>query len=73
MDFQLGLNIKNIIVMMALIEEDHLYSLPIPRRTYKWPRDLQSNNFRHHFYEHVVCILGWTGIQDINPLVLWEM
>ena len=51
--------------LVALLDSDHLRSLPIPKKSRKWPMNPSPNTYRHHFYRQFARLLGWREQQPI--------
>lgn len=44
--------------VVALFNVDHLKSMPICKRTAKWPTHPKVTNYKHHFYRQATHVLG---------------
>ena len=51
--------------LVALLDSDHLRSLPIPKKAKKWPMNPSPNTYRHHFYCQFARLLRWRERQPI--------
>ena len=51
--------------LVALLDSDHLHSLPVPKKTRKWPMNLSPSTYRHHFYRQFARLLGWREREHI--------
>ena len=51
--------------LVALLDSDHLHSLPLPKKTREWPMNPSPNTYRHHFYCQFARLLEWRERQPI--------
>ena len=52
--------------LVALLDSDHLCSLPVPKKTKKWPMNPSPNTYRHHFYRQFARLLRWREQRPIS-------
>ena len=51
--------------LVALLDSDHLRSLPVPKKTRKWPINPSPSTYRHH---SIVNLQDFWGGENDNPL-----
>lgn len=54
-----NLHVEKIRLLVRLLDQQHLRSLPVRKKSRKWPVIAQAENYRHHFYRQAAYILGW--------------
>ena len=60
-----GLSLSQREELVALLDSDHLHSLPVPKKTRKWSMNPSPNTYMHHFYRQFARLSGWREQQPI--------
>ena len=60
-----GLSLSQREELLALLDSEHLCSLPIPQKTRKWPMNPSPDIYKHCFYHQFARLLGWRKRQPI--------